>query len=383
SSSVRLYIIFGSYFFLPSICISLLVFICSDNQEACRVMQHTLKYTGSYVPVTSLEVGTAYWLNHLAGSASFLTYTWSTSGTALNYAPIKPLKGVAGWNMIGSYEFDQAVDFIRTMPENSRSSASVFKYTPGGGYSAVTVLVPGRGYWINLTTAADIYLPGSFAGTLAKDPLAEITKDWGRIIINDAAGQNYTLYSVTDASVDMNRFELPPLPPAGLFDVRFASQRFAEDLRTGNQLIKLTGVVYPVTISAVGINIKLEDAANGSEISAVVKEGNSYVLSNSSINVLKVSSQEGVIPSEYALEQNYPNPFNPTTTIKFSLPEVSAVKLTIYNALGQKVTELVNSTLDAGQHSYNWDASKVASGLYFYELNTSNFTSVKKMMLLK
>ena len=188
------------------------------------------KYTGSYVPVTSLEVGTAYWLNHLAGSASFLTYTWSTSGTALNYAPIKPLKGVAGWNMIGSYEFDQAVDFIRTMPENSRSSASVFKYTPGGGYSAVTVLVPGRGYWINLTTAADIYLPGSFAGTLAKDPLAEITKDWGRIIINDAAGQNYTLYSVTDASVDMNRFELPPLPPAGLFDVRFASQRFVEDL---------------------------------------------------------------------------------------------------------------------------------------------------------
>jgi flagellar hook assembly protein FlgD len=89
------------------------------------------------------------------------------------------------------------------------------------------------------------------------------------------------------------------------------------------------------------------------------------------------------MPTEYALEQNYPNPFNPSTTIKFSLPQASDVKLTIYNALGQKVAELVNSTLGAGSHSFEWNASNVASGMYFYELNTSNFSSVKKMMLLK
>jgi hypothetical protein len=340
------------------------------------------KYTGSYVPVTSMEVGTGYWLNHQAGNAAFLTYTWNGSPLPrLNYAPIKPFKGSAGWNMIGGYDFDHLVSFIRTMPENSKSAASVFKYTPGGGYSAVTNIVPGFGYWVNLTQAADIYLPGSFAGTLAKDPIVDILKDWDRIVITDAAGQNYTLYSA-DASVDLKMFELPPLPPAGLFDVRFGSQRYAEDLRNGTQTINLSGVVYPVTISAVGMDLRLEDGIDGSIVKTTINSGSSYVISNSNVSVLKVGSDK-VVPATYALEQNYPNPFNPSTTIKFAIPEVSNVKLTIYNALGQKVAELVNSTLEAGSYSFNWDASSVASGLYFYELNTSNFSSVKKMMLMK
>jgi len=339
------------------------------------------KYTGSYVAVTALEVGTGYWLNHTVGSASHLTYTWTTGTTALNYAPIRPFEGTAGWNMIGSYEFQQAVEFIRTMPENRKSTSSVFKYTPGGGYSAVTTLNPGLGYWINLTGAADIYLPGSFAGTLAKDPVAEVIKDWGRIVITDAAGQNYTLYSA-DASADMNMFDLPPVPPAGLFDVRFGSQRYAEDLRNSEQTINLNGVVYPVTISAVGMDLRLEDAIDGSIVNTKINDGSSYVISNNNVSVLKVGSDK-VVPTVYSLEQNYPNPFNPSTTIKFSVPEMSNVKLTIYNAIGQKVAELVNSTLEAGSYSFNWDASNVASGLYFYELNTNNFSSVKKMMLMK
>ncbi|MDO8550013.1 MAG: T9SS type A sorting domain-containing protein [Ignavibacteria bacterium] len=88
--------------------------------------------------------------------------------------------------------------------------------------------------------------------------------------------------------------------------------------------------------------------------------------------------------SSYSLEQNYPNPFNPGTTIGFSVPEdVNNVKLTIYDALGQKITELVNSKLEVGKYSYYWDASNAASGLYIYELRTEKFVSMKKMMLLK
>jgi hypothetical protein len=177
-------------------------------------------------------------------------------------------------------------------------------------------------------------------------------------------------------------FELPPLPPAGLFDVRFGSQRFAEDLNAGSQTIHLNGVVYPVTISVTGMNLKLADAIDGSYINTTVNSGDSYVLNNSNVNVLKVGS-DAITPTVYSLEQNYPNPFNPSTTIKFAIPEVSNVKLTIYNSLGQKVAELVNSTLEAGSYTINWNASNVASGLYFYELSTSDFSSVKKMMLLK
>jgi hypothetical protein len=340
------------------------------------------KYTGSYVAVTEAEVGTGYWMNHTPGNATHLTYTWNSGSTRLNYAPMKPFQAAAGWNMIGSYEFEHSVEFIRTNPENRKSSASVFRYVPGGGYSAVTTLNPGFGYWINLTGAADIYLPGPFFGTLGKDPFEDIIKeDWGRIVITDAAGQNYTLYAA-DASVDLNMFELPPLPPAGMFDVRFGSQRFAEDLNAGTQTIHLNGVVYPVTISVTGMNLKLEDAIDGSYVKTTINSGNSYVLNNRNVNILKVGS-DAITPTAYSLEQNYPNPFNPSTTIKFAIPEVSDVKLTIYNSLGQKIAELVNSTLEAGSYTIDWNASNVASGLYFYELNTGDFSSVKKMMLLK
>ena len=86
---------------------------------------------------------------------------------------------------------------------------------------------------------------------------------------------------------------------------------------------------------------------------------------------------------DFNLEQNYPNPFNPVTIIKFSLPETDNVSLIIYNTVGQKITELVNGKLDAGKYSYQWNASDVATGMYIYELRTSNFVSVKKMILLK
>ena len=86
---------------------------------------------------------------------------------------------------------------------------------------------------------------------------------------------------------------------------------------------------------------------------------------------------------EFALDQNYPNPFNPNTTIKFSLPEASDVTLTIYNTLGQKITELVNAKLEAGRYSYEWNGQNVVTGMYIYELRTNNFVSVKKMVLLK
>jgi flagellar hook assembly protein FlgD len=91
-----------------------------------------------------------------------------------------------------------------------------------------------------------------------------------------------------------------------------------------------------------------------------------------------------VIPDQYELSQNYPNPFNPSTVIEFSLPEDAAnVELSIYNTLGEKVAELVNTSLAAGKYQYQWNAQNAATGTYIYELRTDKFTSVKKMLLLK
>ncbi|NIT56648.1 MAG: T9SS type A sorting domain-containing protein [Aliifodinibius sp.] len=89
------------------------------------------------------------------------------------------------------------------------------------------------------------------------------------------------------------------------------------------------------------------------------------------------------LPQSFALHQNYPNPFNPTTTIRFEITKSSETELNVYNALGQHVATLVNERLNTGVYDYQWDASTLASGVYFYELKTPEFTEVKKMVLMK
>jgi hypothetical protein len=88
-------------------------------------------------------------------------------------------------------------------------------------------------------------------------------------------------------------------------------------------------------------------------------------------------------PNEFALYQNYPNPFNPTTTIKFALPEKTNLDLSVYNSLGEKVAEVFNGELGEGYHEIEFNATILSSGIYFYRLESENFVSVKKMILIK
>jgi hypothetical protein len=103
--------------------------------------------------------------------------------------------------------------------------------------------------------------------------------------------------------------------------------------------------------------------------------------------VVGIGDQQA-LPTTFDVAQNYPNPFNPTTTISYQVPQVSDVKLVIYNVLGQKVRTLVNSQMEPGYHSVVWDGRNelgqaVASGVYIYRFEASEFTKTLKLMLLK
>ncbi len=89
------------------------------------------------------------------------------------------------------------------------------------------------------------------------------------------------------------------------------------------------------------------------------------------------------IPLKFRLEQNYPNPFNPVTNIEFQLVKQGLVTLKVYNILGEEVSTLINKELNAGIHKYLWNASGIASGIYFYRIQSGNFSQVKKMVLIK
>jgi len=95
------------------------------------------------------------------------------------------------------------------------------------------------------------------------------------------------------------------------------------------------------------------------------------------------ASYEAALPTEFAVSQNYPNPFNAKTSFKLELPVSSDVTVNVYNVAGQLVKAINMPNLDAGVHSVVWDASDVASGVYFYKVTADNFTKTMKMTLLK
>jgi hypothetical protein len=325
------------------------------------------RFSGGYLPVTTTTPGQGYWMKHVGAN----TYNYS----GIQIVAHDPIAGATGWNLIGGYELNVLTANITTTP-GGLQTGSVFQY--GSGYTVATNLVPGYGYWVKLTAPGSINIPNALAKGLAKNEVN--TSDWGKIIITDKSGKSYTLYTVK-GEVNLNDFELPPAPPTGMFDVRFGSGRYAEELSAVNQSIELNSLEYPVTVRVENADIRLQDGT-GNGLNERLKSGEEVVISNSAINKLMVSGD--VIPATYSLDQNYPNPFNPSTKIEFSIPEdVNNVTLTIYNALGQRVAELVNSKMEAGKYSYVWNASDVATGLYIYELRTDKFVSVKKMMLLK
>ena len=100
-------------------------------------------------------------------------------------------------------------------------------------------------------------------------------------------------------------------------------------------------------------------------------------------STLGIDGEGGLIPYEFALFNNYPNPFNPVTTIKFSIPEVQQVTLKIYNLMGREVVTLIDQELQPGYHTTKWNAGSMASGVYFYRLNSGNKSLKQKMILLK
>jgi len=342
---------------------------------------NVFKYGGTgYIGISSATPREGYWMKHASTRIYNTGDEWPAGG--MQIVSHTPINAFAGWNLIGGYENVAPTSAISTTPPGL-ISGPLYEYS--GGYQAATNLVPGYGYWIKLTGAGQINLPTGQAGipgSLTKGVVAKeyFKEDWGKIVLSDAAGISYTLYAVK-GEVDLSQYELPPVPMVGMFDIRFSSGRIAEDINSVLKTIEMSGVTYPLTVKVDGMDMRLMDET-GKNVNVNLKSGENVVISDATIQKLMVSGE--LIPAEYALEQNYPNPFNPSTVIEFSLPEdVSNVKLSIYNALGEKVAELVNSALTAGKYQYQWNAKNVATGMYIYELRTEKFVSVKKMILMK
>jgi len=332
---------------------------------------NVFKYDGGYSQVTTTTPTEGYWMKNSGAQV----YNYSGIETVAH----NDINAAAGWNLIGGYELTVPTASLVTTP-SGLITTPVFEYS--GGYQVATDIVPGYGYWVKMDAAGTI-------GGLSAPPLGKgnaetveyFKKDWGQIILTDAAGRSITLYAVS-GEVDLNKYDMPPAPPAGMFDVRFGSGRIAENINSVNQTIEMNGVVYPITVRVEGMNILLQDET-GKELNTGLKNSDEISINDRSIRKLMIVSGDVTGPIEYSLEQNYPNPFNPSTKIKYSVPTDGFVNIAVYTVLGEKVADIVNNNQKAGSYEITFDARNFASGMYIYRMESGNFVSVKKMMILK
>jgi hypothetical protein len=346
-------------------------------------------YQTGYKATDTLLNGVGYWLKFSAPETRAIQGNPRMPDTiSLNH----------GWNIIGSTSYPFSIDSIVEEPPGVVTS-DYFGYK--GNYVKVDSVLPMRAYWVKASSIGKLIfvsssnLPKKVARANHKTMLSRLNT----LTFEDNMGHRQTLYfgNVGTTEIPLTVFELPPPPPSGAFDVRFASQRFVEmfmaDQQEKNEFpITIQSAAYPITVSwnlsgDKEVSYKINTGVSTKTLEPtgrmIIEKGETQI-------TLTVGAAESASrPKEFALHQNYPNPFNPSTEIHYEFPTASRVRLTIYNILGVSVTTLVDNVQDAGYHKVTWQPVD-ASGLYFYRLEATNvdnpvqsFQQVKRMMLLK
>ena len=346
----------------------------------------------------SLEVGTGYWLKH-RNTINPLALTGALR-------PADTVQVWSGWNLVGTLSSPLAAEAVATEPPGV-TLGPFFGYDRG--YMIADSLLPGEAYWVNVSQDGSLVLDASQPAAAQRrgaSRAVSMLDAANRIRITDKSGSAATLYYSLEAPddgvppdlTDLRRFVLPPVPPPGGFDARFASGRMFESFRGGNAgsvAVLIVTPSYPVTLEWEG-----ESVATGAVLSIGGKEyslgqkGTAEITDPRAGVVLTIAEPPG-LPTAFRLEQNHPNPFNPSTTIRFALPEASQVSIVVYDVLGRRVRTLLNEARDAGISSVAWDGmgesgSRLVNGVYFYRAEFVPAAAPgrvvveqKKMILLK
>jgi len=326
-------------------------------------------YTDKYSTVTTLENGKGYWLRYpTSENVKF-------QGQIVNSTSI-PI--TAGWNLVGGYEKNVNISQITTTPWGIINSP-FYGYT--GQYEVPTIMEVGKSYWIRVSDAGVLNIANAVAKQATQTiDQGSIDPKWIKIIVCDNKGNKHSIYG-TNETINFDGYALPPLPPNGVFDMRWDSNLSVDKISDGTKNILIHSAEYPITLRVEGGDLNIKDKVGGTVINTVVKNGQSIVISNPAIESFQVYSVE--IPIAFKLFQNYPNPFNPTTTIKYSIPQSGLVTLKVYDLLGKEVITLVKEEKTAGIYEAILDGSHLSSGVYFYKVQSGNFIQSKKLILLK
>ncbi len=332
------------------------------------VASQAYTYSNGYVSIAMLSNGTGYWMKFNSNSNfNFTGYPWSPENMIVS----------PGWNLIGPFDENIPISSILSNPSGIVNS-NYFGYT--GGYYNPDTLEIGRGYWIRTTMAGYLYKGGAdnTPKELAVNPFDSFTK----LVFSSGDDVNASLYLGNAAQINAD-YSMPPIPPYGIYDVRFGTDKLVEALG-GNHILKISSATAETKLRVYntgGMKFRIKDGIDGSILDKELTEGTEIIIPANLNNLILETSV--AIPLTYELGQNYPNPFNPVTTIKYQIPEEGKVKIAVYDVLGKEIKTLVNDFRPAGAYEVRLDASDLSSGFYFYRMRAGSFEEMKKMVVIK
>jgi hypothetical protein len=357
-------------------------------------------FNNTYFTTTTFEPGNGYWVFMDAPD------TIRFAGVPIE---MSALELASGWNLITGLSYPTSVTTFND-PAGIIIPGTLFGFN--GTYQSASVLNPGSGYWIRTNNSGVVSLQSTGSGMakevldspLALRPAEQLMQNHHRITLVDNARPDDLLHSnggLTSQGVQLffgaalpdgvspTSFSLPPLPPAGTFDARFADDMYASNNSRVEVFMQRTDADVTLKVQSASdlsspAEYRIREYMGPVElVNTELNDATNWLLHPLTSHFVIENMNAADLPADFSLGQNYPNPFNPTTIIRYALPVETHVRIELYTVLGQRVSTLVNDARPAGWHTLTVDGSNLSSGVYIYRINAAGFSETRKMILVK
>lgn len=276
-----------------------------------------------------------------------------------------------GWNTIGSLSKPTSTTGLSLIAASTATptiEGDIYRYVTDRGYVAVTEIVPGLGYWIKIRGQAFLSLRLSKSGVNFTSVRESVINASTRVDVIDNTLKTANLYISENNTIEArNIFELPPVAPHNMFDVRFASGMYVED--AVNPTVDLHGVTYPVNvaISNPSKNYTVVNPVSGEVLGNVIAGRNNVItITNKNTKSFQLMGEE---TNATVLSASVtPNPATTNSVVNVSVPVSGNVTVELFDAIGTKVSTIANQNMTAGIFAFDLNAQSLAAGRYIVKV---------------
>lgn len=289
-----------------------------------------------------------------------------------------PTRLYDGWNTIGALSTPVSTEVVNLIPVGASAptiEGDIYQYVTDRGYQAVSELAPGIGYWMKIRGQAFLQIRATSQGKSGVNFSAvrdAVTSNSTQVTVRDNSNKNTNLYIAEQGTVAArNVFELPPVPPYELFDVRFSNQSYVEE--AASPVINLQGVTFPmtVTVNNSARNYTVVNAVTGTVLGRInANVNNSIEITDARTPSIRLMSEDAVAGG---LSVNVtPNPVTSMGLVNFTVPAAGHVTVKLYTMVGEEVATIIDEAKLAGMFSVDLNGTALVPGRYIVKLVNGN-----------